>query len=108
MVHESPETAVTRTISAFAAVGVTAVGHIVALNGTAVVYHPDANILLTTQWTQWQIPLQDFAAQGLKLTQINSLALGVGTKGDTSKVGGSGKMYFDDIRLYRPAPAAGQ
>jgi hypothetical protein len=42
------------------------------------------------------------------LTSIDSLAIGVGTKGDTTTAGGSGTLYLDDIRLYRPAPAAGE
>ena len=75
----------------------------VALNDKAVIYHPDPKILQTTQWIEWRIPLQDFAAQGVKLTKIESLALGVGTRGDTKTVGGSGTLYFDDIRLDRPA-----
>ncbi len=80
----------------------------VALNGTAVVYHADPKVLQTDQWTEWRIPLKDFADQGVSLKQIDSIALGVGTKGNTTTAGGSGMLYFDDIRLYRPAPAAAQ
>jgi hypothetical protein len=29
----------------------------------------------------------------------------LGTKGNMTAPGGSGKMYFDDIRLYRPRSA---
>ena len=31
------------------------------------------------------------------------IAVGFGTRGNATAAGGSGKMYFDDIRLYRPA-----
>jgi hypothetical protein len=80
----------------------------VALNDKAVVYHTDPQVLQTDQWTEWRIPLKDFADRDVNLTQIDSLALGIGTKGDTTTVGGSGMVYFDDIRLYRPAQAAAQ
>jgi len=71
----------------------------------AVVYHDDPNVAVIDTWTQWIIPLQAFAVQGLSLTDVDRLAIGFGTKGDTTKAGGSGTMYFDDIRLYRPEPA---
>jgi hypothetical protein len=53
-------------------------------------------------WTQWIIPLQTFADQGIDLTDVDSIAIGIGTPGNTTTPGGSGKMYFDDIRLDRP------
>jgi hypothetical protein len=37
------------------------------------------------------------------LTDVNNISIGFGNKA-ASQPGGSGKMYFDDIRLYRPAP----
>jgi hypothetical protein len=80
----------------------------VALNDEAVIYHTDPQILQTNQWTEWRIPLKDFAAQGVNLAQIDSIAIGVGTKGNTTTAGGTGTLYFDDMRLYRPAPAAAQ
>ena len=66
------------------------------------------SVLLTEQWTEWRIALKEFADQGVKLTEIDSIAIGVGTKGDATKAGGSGMLYFDDIRRYRPARPAGQ
>jgi len=80
----------------------------VAVNGTAVVYHADPKVLQTDQWTEWRIPLKDFADLGAKLTKIESLAIGVGTKGNTTTAGGSGTLYLDDIRLYRPANVVAQ
>lgn len=76
----------------------------VALNDRAVVYHDDPNMTQVDTWTEWRIPLQQFAEQGVSLADINKIALGVGTKGDKSTPGGTGKMYLDDIRLYRPEP----
>ncbi len=80
----------------------------VALNGSAAVYHPDPNALLTDQWTEWRIDLKEFADRGVNLTSVDSIAIGIGTKGNTTTAGGSGTAYFDDIRLYRPDKAAGQ
>ena len=75
----------------------------VALNGTAVKYHDDPAAVLTTAWTEWVIPLQVFAAQGLNLANVNTISIGLGDKNNVS-AGGSGVVYIDDIRLYRPAP----
>jgi len=72
----------------------------------AVVVHDDANAATTDVWTEWVIPLQAFADQGAVLTNVDRIAIGLGTKGNMTTPGGSGKMYFDDIRLYRPREAA--
>ncbi len=71
----------------------------VALNGTAVVYNSDTSLTQKTAWTQWVIPLQQFT--GVNLTNVTSITIGFGTKGNTTTPGGTGKMYFDDLRLYR-------
>jgi hypothetical protein len=55
-------------------------------------------------WTEWTIPLQSFADQGIDLTDVDRIAIGIGTKDNMTIPGGSGKMFFDDIRLYRPRP----
>jgi hypothetical protein len=70
----------------------------VALNGAAVVYHDDASATQIAGWTEWVIDLTEFA--GVDLTNVNSIAIGVGTKGSPA-AGGAGTMYFDDIRLIR-------
>ena len=64
-------------------------------------YHDDANAAIIEDWTQWIIPLSAFADQGINLTNVDSIAIGMGTKGNTGP-GGTGQMYFDDIRLSRP------
>ena len=69
---------------------------------SAVVYHDDPDAAVIDTWTEWVIPLQVFADQGVDLTDIDRIAIGLGGKGDVITSGGSGKMYFDDIRLYRP------
>jgi len=72
-------------------------------NGTsAIVNHDDPAAAQIDTWTQWIIPLQAFADQGINLADVDEFAIGLGTKGNMTMPGGSGKMYFDDIRLYRP------
>jgi len=77
----------------------------VALNGNAVVYHGNPNAAQVDTWTEWNIDLQAFADQGVNLANVNTIALGLGNKSNPQP-GGSGVMYFDDIRLYRPAEPA--
>jgi hypothetical protein len=73
-------------------------------NGTsATVVHTDPNAALIEDWTQWNIDLKSFSGPGVDLTDVNDISIGFGDKADPQP-GGSGKMYFDDIRLYRPAP----
>ncbi|MHC4494329.1 MAG: hypothetical protein ACYSYM_00740, partial [Planctomycetota bacterium] len=72
----------------------------VALNGNAVVYHKDPAATQKGGWNQWIIDLQAFADQGVNLTNVNTITIGIGTKGSPAAAG-TGTMYFDDIRLYR-------
>jgi hypothetical protein len=76
----------------------------VALNGNAIVTNDNPNAAQTGRWTEWSIPLQAFVDQGVNLTNVNTISLGLGDK-NNPQAGGSGTMYFDDIRLYPPAPA---
>jgi len=77
----------------------------VVLNDSAAVYHENPEASLVDEWTEWRIDLQAFADQGVDLANINSIGIGIGTKGNTTTSGGLGTMYFDDIRLYRPQSA---
>jgi len=72
----------------------------VALNGNAVVYNDDAAAAQTARWTEWVIELQAFADQGVNLVNVNTVTIGLGTK-NSPAAGGTGTMYFDDIRLVR-------
>ncbi|MHC4494311.1 MAG: LamG domain-containing protein [Planctomycetota bacterium] len=72
----------------------------VALNGSAVVYHDDPAVTQTGSWTEWVIDLQEFADQGVDLTNVDTITIGFGTK-DSPAAGGTGQMLFDDIKLYR-------
>jgi hypothetical protein len=69
----------------------------VALNGTAVVYHDDPAASQIAGWNEWVI---DLAAFGVDLTNVSTITIGFGTK-DSPAAGGTGTMYFDDIRLVR-------
>ncbi|MHC4566200.1 MAG: fibronectin type III domain-containing protein, partial [Planctomycetota bacterium] len=70
----------------------------VALNGTSAVYHDNASATQMTGWNRWIINLQAFA--GVNLTDVNTITIGIGTKGSPA-AGGTGTLYFDDIRLTR-------
>jgi hypothetical protein len=54
-------------------------------------------------WAEWMIPLESFADQGIDLTNVDSIAIGLGTKAGVAGPGGSGTIYVDDIRLYPPS-----
>jgi hypothetical protein len=71
---------------------------------SAVAIHDDSGAAATDIWTEWVIPLQDFASQGLNLADVDKIAIGLGTQDNITIPGGSGKMFFDDIRLYRSRP----
>ncbi len=75
----------------------------VALNGNAVVNHDNPDAAQIGEWTEWNIDLQAFADQGVNLANVNTIALGLGNR-NNPVAGGSGTMYFDDIRLYPPPP----
>jgi hypothetical protein len=73
----------------------------VALNGNAVVNHDNPNAAQIGAWTEWNIDLQAFADQGVNLANVTSITIGLGDR-NNPVAGGSGMMYFDDIRLYAP------
>ena len=69
----------------------------VALDNIAVVNHDNPEAALSRNWTEWNIDLQAFADKGVNLANVSSITLGL-----SSVTGGTGIMYFDDIRLYPP------
>jgi hypothetical protein len=71
----------------------------VTLNGSASVDNDNPDATQATDWTEWNTPLQAFADQGVNLSNVTSITIGL-----RSGSGGTGIMYFDDIRLYPPAP----
>ncbi len=75
----------------------------VVINGNNVVTNPEANAVLATEWTKWDIPLQTFVDMGVNLANVGSMSIGLGNKANPV-AGGSGVVYIDDIRLYLPEP----
>jgi hypothetical protein len=73
----------------------------VALNGNAIVTNDNPNAAQVDSWTEWNIDLD----QGVNLTNVDTISLGLGNK-NNPLAGGSGMMYFDDIRLYPPPEPA--
>jgi regulation of enolase protein 1 (concanavalin A-like superfamily) len=67
---------------------------------SAVVNHPDPLATTFSDWTQWDIPLADFA--GVNMQNITMMAIGVGDRANP-QAGGSGLLYIDDIGLRFPA-----
>ncbi len=65
----------------------------------AVVAHEDPGAAAVRSWTQWCIPLQAFSDQGINLTNVGKVAIGLGSKAGVASSGGSGTIYIDDIRL---------
>ena len=69
----------------------------------AVVYHDNPDAAQISSWTQWNIDLTRFADQGVNLVNVNTITLGFGNR-NNPVAGGAGMVFFDDIRLYAPAP----
>jgi internalin A len=64
----------------------------------AVMANPDANAVLTEQWQQWSISLANLIADGIDVTAIRQLSIGVGDP-ESPQPGGIGIIYIDDIRV---------
>ncbi|OHB78213.1 MAG: hypothetical protein A2Z25_23560 [Planctomycetes bacterium RBG_16_55_9] len=73
-----------------------------AAGSPAVVAHDDPTAATLDTWTEWVIPLQAFANQGINLSNVDKLAIGLGSKSGVASSGGTGTIYIDDVRLYRP------
>jgi hypothetical protein len=65
----------------------------------AVVAYDDPSAAVVRSWTQWRISLQAFSDQGINLTNVDKIAIGLGSKAGVASSGGSGTIYIDDIRL---------
>ncbi|KPK36441.1 MAG: hypothetical protein AMJ65_16190, partial [Phycisphaerae bacterium SG8_4] len=70
----------------------------------AVVANNDPEAATVTTWKEWRISLQTLADQGISLTDVDKIAIGVGIQSGMATVGGTGTIYIDDIRLYRAGP----
>ena len=70
----------------------------------AIIVNDDLEAAQARGWRQWRVPLHAFADQGINLTNVDKLGIGLGGKSGMAVVGGTGTMYIDDIRLYRAKP----
>jgi hypothetical protein len=68
----------------------------------AVVAHDDPAAATIDAWNEWVVPLQTFTDKGIDLRNVDKVAIGLGSKSGIESSGGSGTVYIDDIRLYRP------
>ncbi|MFC1633279.1 hypothetical protein ACFL5Z_00445, partial [Planctomycetota bacterium] len=73
-----------------------------AAGAPAIVANNDPVAATLTVWTEWRIPLQTFADQGITLTDVDKIAIGLGSQSGMVSAGGSGTVYIDDIRLCHP------
>jgi hypothetical protein len=71
---------------------------------TVVVYHDNPDAVTINTWIEWTIDLLLFADQGVNLTNVDTISIGFGDKNNPQAGGGSGLVFFDDIRLYRSPP----
>ena len=60
----------------------------------------DPALVTAAAWTQWKIPLSNFA--GVNLAKVKKLTIGVGNRTSPAP-GGTGKLYFDDLGFGHPA-----
>ena len=63
--------------------------------------HPNPNAVQAGSWQEFNIDLQEFANGGVDLASVKKMYIGVGNR-TAPQMGGTGRLYFDDIRLYRP------
>ncbi|MBN2317238.1 MAG: hypothetical protein JXM79_25155, partial [Sedimentisphaerales bacterium] len=68
----------------------------------AVVAYDDPSAATIRIWTLWRVPLQTFADRGINLSDVDQIAIGLGTKATGAAPGGLGTIYIDDIRLCQP------
>jgi hypothetical protein len=73
-----------------------------ASGAPAVVAYDDPAAAQIEDWAEWRIPLQDIADQGINLGNVDKIAIGLGSESGIASAGGTGTLYIDDIRLYRP------
>ena len=68
-------------------------------NRNKVIVHPDANILLSEDWSAWRIPLADLAPVNMKA--VKRMFIGIGSRSNAN----GGRRGHDLHRQHRPDPA---
>ncbi|MHC4331285.1 MAG: hypothetical protein ACYSWW_24535, partial [Planctomycetota bacterium] len=76
-----------------------------ATGAPVVVAHDDPAAAQIDTWTEWIIPLSAFSDKGINLNDIDKIDIGLGSRAGVASFGGSGVVFIDDIRLYRPRNA---
>jgi hypothetical protein len=68
----------------------------------AQIMHGDPSAIRAAAWRVWEIELQDFVQinNALNLAKVNEITIGFGNPDNSTVPGGSGVVYFDEIRLY--------
>jgi hypothetical protein len=76
--------------------------YLAAKSGTTrgVVWHDDPKAAQIDTWTQWDIDLTKFSAQGVNLSDVGDISIGFGDP-TGPQTGGAGRVFFDDIHLER-------
>jgi len=62
------------------------------------VHHPTGDPVVSDTFAQWHVALSSFT--NVNLANVTRLSIGIGTPGPA--VGGAGRIYVDNIRLYPP------
>ena len=75
----------------------------VKVNDTKVVYDGDASDVASSRWRRWSIDLADLASLGVDLQNVRKFSIGFGDE-TTTRAGGSGVVFFDNIGLYGSVP----
>jgi len=65
--------------------------------------HPNAGAVLATEWQEWHIALADLQADGVDVAAVEKMSIGIGDR-DDPQLGGTGRIYIDDIRLTSRMP----
>ncbi|HUV65350.1 MAG TPA: LamG-like jellyroll fold domain-containing protein [Sedimentisphaerales bacterium] len=78
-----------------------------SMGRAATVPHPDELAITNIDWEPWPVPLGDFIAAGVDVSDITTMAIGVGDP-ENPPTGDTGLIYIDDIQWGRPAPDQGQ
>jgi len=71
----------------------------IVLNDGLAVYHENVNAARIEAWTRWTIDLRAFI--DVDLTNVHSIAICFGDRNNL-QAGGVGKVFFDDIQVYKP------
>jgi hypothetical protein len=69
-----------------------------AVGRLAMSVHPDPGALNFADWTQWRIPLSDFATAGVDVTAVKTMYIGMGNR-DNPQPNGTGMIHIDDIHV---------